>query len=300
MEDPHPPPTLLYSLIGAMVLLWSANFIVGKIALREFPPLLAGGLRVALAGLFIAPVYAWQHARAEGEVWGRRDVPMLIYLGLCGIALNQLLFLIGLSRTSVAHSAFIIALTPIVVLAIAAVMKQEKMTARKMTGMLIAVSGVVSLNLAPAATSAGSQVPTLLGDFFIFLAGLTFAIFTVAGKSVTGRHSGITVNTFGFVGGGIVLAPVTLWQARDFAFAQVTAAGWLSLCYMALFPSVVCYLIYYYALKHVSASRLAAFSYLQPALATLMAAFALGERITLPVLAGGVLVFTGVYLAERG
>ena len=51
-----------------------------------------------------------------------------------------------------------------------------------------------------------------------------------------------------------------------------------SVGYMALFPSVVGYLIYYYALRASPASRVSAFSYLQPLLATVMAAFLLGEH----------------------
>ncbi|MEO7651452.1 MAG: DMT family transporter, partial [Bryobacteraceae bacterium] len=100
--------------------------------------------------------------------------------------------------------------------------------------------------------------------------------------------------------GALGLAPMTLWQARGFAFDKVDAAGWASLAYMALFPSVVCYLIYYYALKFIPASRVSAFSYLQPAVATLMAAVTLGERITMPLVAGGAVIFAGVYLTERG
>ena len=55
------------------------------------------------------------------------------------------------------------------------------------------------------------------------------------------------------------------------ALAHVSAAAWLSMLYMALFPSVLAYLIYYYALAHIPASRVSAFSYLQPVFATAMA-----------------------------
>jgi drug/metabolite transporter (DMT)-like permease len=69
---------------------------------------------------------------------------------------------------------------------------------------------------------------------------------------------------------------------------------------MAVFPSVVCYSIYYYALTYVPASRVSAFSYLQPLLAILMAIPLLGEQPTRSLMAGGALVLTGVFLAERG
>jgi len=69
---------------------------------------------------------------------------------------------------------------------------------------------------------------------------------------------------------------------------------------MALFPSVICYLIYYHALTRISASRVSAFIYLEPVIATLMGVAFLGERISTSLVAGGTVIFTGVYLTERG
>jgi drug/metabolite transporter (DMT)-like permease len=224
---------------------------------------------------------------------------MLIYLGLFGVTLNQLFFIIGLSRTSVLHSSLIIAMTPIFVLAIAALIKQEQITVRKAAGMLIAVIGVGILNALPASTTPGAS-PTLVGDLFVFLAGVTFAMFTVLSKKISLQHSSITVNTFAYVSGALALAPMVIWQGQRFSYRVVSLAGWSSLLYMALFPSVICYLIYYYALGHISASRVSAFSYLQPVVATLLAALTLGERVTLPLVAGGAVIFSGVYLTERG
>jgi drug/metabolite transporter (DMT)-like permease len=68
---------------------------------------------------------------------------------------------------------------------------------------------------------------------------------------------------------------------------------------MAAFPAVLCYLIYYWALNHIAASRISVLSYLQPPIATLMAVPLLGEVVTLPLIAGGALVFAGVYITER-
>jgi drug/metabolite transporter (DMT)-like permease len=288
---------LLYGLIAVMVAFWSGNFIVGKVALREFPPLLLAGLRVTVAGVFMLPAYWWE-GRRTADRWGWSDVPILVYLGLFGVALNQLFFVLGLSRTSVAHSAIIVGLTPIQVLFIASMMRMEKLTARKITGLLIALAGVAILKTFEV--KGNGQGPTWTGDIFAFLAGLVFALFTVFGKRVTKRHTAITVNTFGYIGGALALAPVTLWQGWAFDFARVTLAGWLAVVYMALFSSVICYLIYYYALMRIPASRVSAFSYLQPLMATLMGVVILDEHITLPLMVGGTVIFSGVWLTERG
>jgi drug/metabolite transporter (DMT)-like permease len=75
--------------------------------------------------------------------------------------------------------------------------------------------------------------------------------------------------------------------------------GWPAVLYMALLASVVAYQIYYWALRHLSPSRLAAFTYFQPRLATLLGIVALGEPVTKNLLLGGALILLGVYLAER-
>jgi drug/metabolite transporter (DMT)-like permease len=91
-----------------------------------------------------------------------------------------------------------------------------------------------------------------------------------------------------------------LWQGWGFDFGRVTTGGWLTLVYMAVFPSVVCYLIYYHALSKISASRVSAFSYSQPLIATLTGFVALGEPVTGAVALGGVLVLSGVWTTSRG
>src|SRR5258708_38080598 len=160
-----------------MLAFWSFNYVGGKVALREFSPLFLAGLRTAIGGLIMWPVYLLQKPANKRGVWKWRDLRTLMLLGLCGVVLNQMFFVVGLARTSVAHAAITIALTPMLVLLMAVGVGQEHLKAFKAAGMLIALAGVVVLQLGKkSGTSA-----TALGDFLVFLAPLTFAIFTVAG-----------------------------------------------------------------------------------------------------------------------
>lgn len=302
VEQPKPehaaaPPseTFLYTLLSAMVFFWALNFIAGKLALRAFPPLLLAGLRAALAGAMIWPVYLWDRKRNPGRVqWRRSDMPKLMGLGLCGVGLNQVFFVMGLSRTSVAHASILLATTPIMVLVIAALWRLERITAGKALGMGIALAGVAVLD-----HSSGGSGASLVGDCLILLGALAFALFTVFGKRFAGRFGSITVSTFAYTGGALMLLPVTIWQSAGFAYGRVDAGAWASLAYMAALPSVVCYLIFYYALTYLPASRVSAFSYFQPLLATLLAVPLLGEPVTAQLMLGGAMVFAGVCVAER-
>lgn len=285
----------LYGLILLMVLMWSANFIIGKYALREVPPLLVVGIRMIGSGLLMLPIYAGYCRRIGSAGWTRRDLPLLTGLGLMGVGLNQLLFVSGLSLTSVAHAAVMIGLTPMLVLLLAAWYGLERLSRTRLAGMLIALSGVGVLQV----NSAGARGATFLGDMLIFGAGLTFAVFTVRGKATMGRVGGIVVNTFGYVGTGLALLPLTLYLSRNFDYGSVSLVAWASIFYMASFPSVIGYLIYYHALERIPASRLSAFAYLQPLIATLLAIPALGEYPSRSLLMGGLLVLAGVFVAER-
>lgn len=289
---------ILYALIALMVLLWAANFSIAKFALREFPPLLLSGLRLAIAAVLMAPIYWWER-RSKDDPVTAEDLRLLIGLGVFGLALNQVFFVFGLSRTSVAHSAVIIGLTPMVVLLMAAALGQEHLTARKLVGMGIALGGVALLKAFEAKPVQGGG-PTWAGDLLTLMAVTAFSAFTVFGKSATARHSPVTVNAYAYVGAAVGLAPFTGWQAWRFGFGQVTPAAWLSLFYMAIFSSVVCYLIFYYALTHMLPSRVSAFSYLQPPLATALGVVVLDEPLTIPLVTATGIVLCGVYLTERG
>jgi drug/metabolite transporter (DMT)-like permease len=292
---PGPSHWRLYSLIGLMTLLWAVNFVVAKYVVRQVPALMIAGLRTGIAGLLILPIYFWERRTNGAAIWTRSDVPMLIFLGMFGVTLNQIFFVTGIGRTSVAHAAIMIGMTPILVLVIASAIGQESISVTKLIGMLLALIGVATLQFSP---SKGSGT-TIAGDVLIFFAALTFSLFTVMGKRVANNFGSITINTFAYAGGGAMLLPVVLWQASGFPLREVPWTAWASIAYMAAFPSVLCYLIYYYALTHISASRVSAFSYLQPLLATVLAIPFLGENPTTSLMMGGGLVLAGVVVAER-
>ncbi len=294
-NEGRPSHWKLYSLIGLMTFLWSVNYIVAKIALREMPSMMLAGVRMTMAGLLILPVYFWEVRKNGSHGWIRKDVPVLLGLGILGVSLNQLFFVIGIGMTSVAHAAVLIGVTPMLVLLLATFSGQEKLRAVRLVGMAMALGGVAVLQLASSkGTGASSR-----GDFFVLLCSLVFALFTVLGKRVAGKFGAITMNTFAYVGGAVTMLPVTLWYSSQVQLAAISWKAWTGVLFMAAFPSVLCYVIYYYALSHIPASRVSAFSYLQPLLATSMAIFLLAENPTASLMIGGPLVLAGVFVAER-
>lgn len=294
MSGERPSNARLYLLLALTVTFWSFNYVVSKLALREFPPMLLVSLRMALAGGLLIPVYALNQS-PNSSIWSWRELRVLVPLGIGGVAGNQFFFVFGIARTSVAHAGIVIALSPILVLLLAACIGQEIVSTRKLLGMGIAFTGIIVLQLGRVQGSSA----TIAGDLIVLLGALSFASFTVFGKALSKRHGGIAVNTVAYVSAGILLAPMLAWQGRNFQFTTVSSLGWLSVFYMAAFSSVLSYLMYYYALTYIPASRVSGLSYLQPVLATLMAIPILREPVGPGLLLGGSLALAGVYVTER-
>jgi len=286
---------LLYALLSLMIAGWAANYIAAKVALQSLPAVLLYGFRISMAGVLMIPVYAW-YRRRNPPTWTLRDLPLMIAIGIFGVSLNQFLFVLGLSRTSVAHAAIFANMSPFLVLLLASAAGLEKLTARKLVGVLVALGGVILLRVVDARPHGSA---TFWGDFTTFLGSLAFAIFTVLGKPTAKLHGSIAINTVAYVGGALFMAPVTIWQSAHFRLAAVPWSAWLSVFYMALGPSVICYLIYYYALAHMEASRLSAYNYVLPVMATLLGVWTLGEHVTLLNVVSGVVIFSGVHMVER-
>jgi drug/metabolite transporter (DMT)-like permease len=301
---PTPHPILLYGLIGVMVACWTFNFIIGKWGLGYIDPLTLASFRVILAAAILGPVYLGTARRLEAEAakngvhrarLGRADLWNFARLGLFGVAMNQVLFTIGLSYTTAGHSSLIIGSGPIFILLLAWTQRLESLTAKKLIGMGMAFSGVAVL---AAEHGISLSAGTFRGDVITFIGSLAFAGYAVLSKKVARLYDSVAMNFFSFLAGSLIILPLAIRQAARLDWAAVEWQGWTALFYMAVFGSVVPYLIFYWTLRHLAASRVAAFGYLHPVMVTTLGVLALGEKITVNLLVGGPLVLAGVYLTE--
>lgn len=293
MERPR-HPVLLYTLVLLTVLGWSLNFIIAKITLRYINPFALTSFRIELSGLLMVPIYFVQPRRSR---LNRKDLWIFAVLGFWGVAVNRGLFIVGLNYTTAAHSVLIVASGPILVLLLARAYKLEKITRAKIFGMATCFAGVAILVLGD---ELHRHAGTWIGDLIALGGTCGFALYTVLAKRVARQYDTISMNTFCNLAGAIFLLPLTVREAARLDWTAVGAAGWLGLTYTVLVSSIGAYLVFFWALAHLPASRLAVFTYLETPIAALLAVLILGESPTLALLVGGGLILLGVYLAEFG
>jgi drug/metabolite transporter (DMT)-like permease len=273
---------------------WAANIIAVKEALHELRPLVLVQLRILGAALLFAVLFcAWR--RRPRVKLNLHQWRVMAALALSGVIFNQLFFIGGVARTSVAHTGLIVALGPVMVLVLACLMRLEALTVLKLLGMLISFAGVGILTTGKSAHGNGGHWQ---GDLIVLAGSAVFAYYTILVKGVAQRYDALTLNTFTYGIGALLFTPFGARAALQAPWAIRTPVEW-ALAYMIVFGSVVPYTIYAFAMADLAASRVAAFSYLQPIIATSLGVLLLAEKLTTAVVIGGALILLGVYLTER-
>src|SRR5579862_2593757 len=302
MSSRKPHPIFLGAMIALMVLVWTVNFVAGKIALQHLNVFVLTPFRLELAFAVIALIYFFAPGRREARAklrgnLRREDLKTFAGLGFLGVVINQGGFTLGLAYTTVSHSAIILSLAPVTVLLMARWAGLEKISTVKAIGVGICVVGAAVL--ASESGMEGFGTGALKGDLITFVSVVGYAAYAVIAKPVVGKYDTVTMNFFMFMTAAILLAPWALVEAWRLDWGAVGWQGWAGMAYMGICSSVLGYMIYYWALKHMEASRLAATTYIEPVLAIVLGVIFVGEHVTARSMAGGLLILLGVYVAER-
>jgi drug/metabolite transporter (DMT)-like permease len=288
-----------HALARALMLItsicWAGNIVAGKIALRGVSPAALAQFRVTASAAAFA-VFGLCRGRTLPRGLRLTEWGSLAVAAIFGVTLNQLCFVGGIGRTSAAHAGLIVGLGPVMVLVLASAMRLEEFTLAKGIGTAVALTGVAVLTLGKRASSNGA---TVSGDSIMFAGTTVFAYYTVLLKKLATRYDGITLNAVIFGLGAIFLVPFSLTQVRSLPWHALPREAWWAMAFMVLLGTFISYLIYVFALAELTAARVAAFAYLQPIVAIILAILLLAEKLTSQVTLGGLLILCGVYLAER-
>lgn len=277
------------------ILFWGASFIATKMALRDAHPatIILGRWVFGAAVLWLA-LARWRMFRRLGA----REMVYLAMLGFIAVPLHQALQAIGLLYTAASSMGWLIALIPVFTAILAWLFLDEPMSARKVSGSILAFGGAVFVVSRGVLSLETLRLPSTFGDMLAVLSALNWAIFQVASKPLLRRLEPTLAMAYVMLGGGIVILPFTIPPALN-DLPRLTFDSWLAILFLGIFCSGLGYLIWYDALSKIDASQLSSLSYFQPLITLLIAAMLLGETITPAMGLGGAVILFGVYLINR-
>lgn len=282
-------------LLLAVAFVWAFNFSVSKITLQEIDPMSFNAMR-----FFLATSLMWMFTlRSRNWVAIRKgDIGKLIFLGLVGNLVYQLLFVFGLERTFSANSAVMLGTIPIWVAVLSHLSGAEKMTRFKAIGVVLAFSGVLLILLGkPERISLSSE--TFTGDLLTLAGAFVFGSYTVMSKGLLNYYPPIQLTTMSMSVGGGALVLVGLPWLVQLEFQQISIVAYSGALYSGLLSVGVAYIIWNYGLRQVGAVRTATYQNLVPVLGLILGFLILGEQLTAVQYIGSVVVIAGIVIARR-
>lgn len=281
-------------VILALVLvqiIYASGVIVGKFVLPVVPAPVIVTLRMIVASIafFIA------HRALKGAApRTARDWIWFALLGVVGGAGNQLLVLLGLTRTTAINAAILIPMIPIFTVIFGWAFRRDFPSALKWAGVAVAAIGTVYL-IGPDRVSLAPEVA--LGNVLVLL-GMAFnALAFLLSKEMLKRYAPVTVAFCLTLAGLIGVFPIGLGAVDTVDRSGLTPHFLLWLAYLVVFPTTVTYFLNLWSLRRVSPTLVTSFIYLQPLFTTAVAPLVLqGERLTGRVAVAGLGIFMGVAL----
>lgn len=287
---------MIYLKLTLTALFWGGTFVAGRIVAREMGPFSAAFLRFLTASVCLVLI-TW---RTEGRVPfpGKTRLLPLMLLGLTGVFSYNVFFFLGLERIEAGRASLIIANNPIFITLFSALIFRERLRPLAAAGILISLSGALVV-ITRGNPLVAIQGGVGWGELFIFCCVLSWVAYSLIGKAVLATLSPLVTVTWASLLGMVFLAVPAWMEGLPWEVVQYTAASWGSVLYLGLFGTVAGFVWYYAGIREIGPARASQFINLVPVSAILLAALVLDEALTFSLLAGGVLVLTGITLTNR-
>ncbi len=227
----------------------------------------------------------------------KNDILAFLACALTAIALNQMLFIKGLSLTFPIHASLLTLITPIMITIIAARILREKITIPKLIGLLLGVSGAILLIRTREISAPGDNI--LLGDILVILSSLAYTFYFILVKPLMKTYSAIQVMRWVFTFGFFMILPLCTKEFSNITWEVFTIKDWALLFLITIPGTFLAYIFNAYGIKILNASTAGAYIYSQPVFAVIVSMVFLKEQLSLYKILAAVLIFSGVYLSNR-
>lgn len=251
-------------------------------------------IRAGVSALLFWCLYLFNRSQKPIDT---KDTGRFMLCALTGIAINQMLFLKGLSLTYSIHAVLLMLTTPILITILAGWILKEHLNAYKVTGLALGVGGAVILITARQGSGSGENV--LLGDLLVLINAISYTFYFILVKPLMLKYNPVQVIRLVFTYGFIMVLPFG-WNEfvaidwKTFGATAYTCIGLITIC-----GTFLAYLFNVYGIKVLGASVAGAYIYIQPVFATIIAMIFLKEQLETYKIIAAALIFAGVFLCNK-
>ncbi|MBZ5199667.1 DMT family transporter [Planomicrobium chinense] len=278
-----------YLLLLLTSFLWAGNFVVGKWLVGHASPMTLTSLRWMIAVLCLIP-FVWM---TEKKILPpRKAIVPLIFMGITGVALFNILQFFALENTSATNIGLISTLNAISIAVFSAFLLKEKIRPLQAAAMGLSLFGVI-LVLTKGNTALLFTMQFNRGDLYMLAAVAIWGIYSVCSKWAMASTSPAMATLYSGIFGVLVLLPFNL---TDFTVTDINASFVSSILYTGVISTVVCFVLWNIGVKKLGATTSGLFLNFNPVFTAVLAFFILGEQMTGAQLLGSAVVIGGCFL----
>lgn len=232
----------------------------------------------------------------QKEKVSARDLLLTALGGFMGFIVSQYLTAVSLQYTTPLHFSLIVALSPVVVMLLAALFLREPISRQKVAGVALGIAGALLLVVRSIGTESGEN--DLVGILLAVLSITGYGVYLIIVRSIAQKYTVITQMKWLFLFTALMMLP---FGARDFSNQAVfsTAATWQAvagLAFVILFPTMLGYVLTPYGLKHLRTTTVSIYMNLQPIVASVVAIFVGQDIFSWDKPIAAALVIVGAYV----
>ncbi len=283
------------ALAGALlsVLIWAVNYPAMKVAFREMSPLAFTGWRFLIATAFLL---SEARLRRQPVVPPKGARGLAAVLALSGVGVYQWFYARGLASTTSFSAAILNSISPLVAMALVAVLGWEKPGGLTVFGSLVAWSGVALF----VGVARGTGLGNTAGNLLCLGAAACWGVFNVASSRVARRMSPMTAQASTFAFGSILVLLYSMPDMLRQDYRGVSAGTWAILVLSSLLPLGLAFRLWPEAVRVLGVAEATSLSFLTPVLAGVASALWTGERFDAGKLLAAGVVLAGLALTRAG
>jgi drug/metabolite transporter (DMT)-like permease len=277
---------------------WGTSFLFIKLGVEDYSPLMLGWLRLSIAALSIWAVVAFQRLRP------RRSVKLIGALLLVGLVNNALPFTLipwGEQYISSGLAAILNSSMPLFTIVIAHfVLADEKITLRRLAGLVLGFAGVITL-MAPEAVQSGGDVfnsTSLRGQLAVVFSAFCYALASVFIRRYLRGENPIVLAAGQTTAASLWLTPLVLLTEHPLNFSQGSFSSVFAVLWLGLVSTAFAYLLYFKLIVRVGAIQVSLTTYIIPIIGVILGAIFLREHITWLMLSATAMILSGVVIVN--
>jgi drug/metabolite transporter (DMT)-like permease len=280
-----------WSLLGLLSILWGGSFFFNGVVLKELPPLTVVLLRVAIAALMLVPLL---HAYRIPLPKGVPGWKPFFAIGLLNNVLPFSLIVIGQTYVSSGLASILNATTPLFTIVVMAVAGEERLSARRIAGLVVGLAGVIVLHGGGLAFEAGQGIGILL----CLAAAFSYGLSALLARRLPANSPPLATATFQLLASAAMMTIVAGVVDRPWQLPVPSTATWLAVIGLAALSTALAYIVFFQILRRSGATNVMLVTLLIPVTAILLGYLVLGEEVSQREIIGALVIASALLLID--